>query len=490
MSSEKCIVFLALLGDPEVSVGIPGTGGFNKTVSELLCHFYDSNKRIIVITNKSRYNQCYFSRLANNVSIYRIDFESIWESNQNLIVDNIEMLINNVKNTIETVVGHSKVCLIHSFYWLSGYVAARIQKDFDIPFIHTVVSLSEDKYSVGVQPHAKKQRDFESYFLSKVKIILAITPQEVQTLNKKYSVPLTSIIVIGRSINDSFKQIYKQGKSLQTYDNTSLAINLNDDNPWWVNGAFLYVGRVVEIKGIEQIVKAWINAKEQFNLNIPLWIVGGTPKQICITRERILINYPNLVEYEKNNQIIWWGNLNSNGISTLMRKAQALIMHSRFEAGGRVIIEAFSAGIPVIATPYGFAADYIYDGYNGYIIRFNDIDHLVKTMMKFSEQPYLSSVMGDTSYEFMETICNSWNYFEEHSSIYDAFIDNRIPSLPQKRTAVPKDLHSYKRRNCVTAFPYFSTKRNLNELSKLGMSEIKISISHSKDYSTAVCIIY
>ena len=30
----------------------------------------------------------------------------------------------------------------------------------------------------------------------------------------------------------------------------------------------------------------------------------------------------------------------------------------------------------------------------------------------------------------------------------------------------------------------------LNELSKLGMSEIKISISHSKDYSTAVCIIY
>lgn len=29
-----------------------------------------------------------------------------------------------------------------------------------------------------------------------------------------------------------------------------------------------------------------------------------------------------------------------------------------------------------------------------------------------------------------------------------------------------------------------------NELKKLGMSEIKISISNAKDYSTAVCLIY
>ena len=30
----------------------------------------------------------------------------------------------------------------------------------------------------------------------------------------------------------------------------------------------------------------------------------------------------------------------------------------------------------------------------------------------------------------------------------------------------------------------------INELKKLGMSEIKISISHAKDYSTAICIVY
>ena len=33
-------------------------------------------------------------------------------------------------------------------------------------------------------------------------------------------------------------------------------------------------------------------------------------------------------------------------------------------------------------------------------------------------------------------------------------------------------------------------KTILNELEKLGLSDIKISISHAKDYSTAVCMIY
>ncbi len=39
--------------------------------------------------------------------------------------------------------------------------------------------------------------------------------------------------------------------------------------------------------------------------------------------------------------------------------------------------------------------------------------------------------------------------------------------------------------------PYIlKNERITNELKKLNMSEIKISISHSKDYSTAVCLIY
>lgn len=39
--------------------------------------------------------------------------------------------------------------------------------------------------------------------------------------------------------------------------------------------------------------------------------------------------------------------------------------------------------------------------------------------------------------------------------------------------------------------PYIKKNETIkNELTKLGLTDIKISISHSKDYSTAVCLIY
>ena len=39
--------------------------------------------------------------------------------------------------------------------------------------------------------------------------------------------------------------------------------------------------------------------------------------------------------------------------------------------------------------------------------------------------------------------------------------------------------------------PYIEKNNTIkNELKKLGMTEIKISISNAKDYSTAVCLIY
>lgn len=56
MQKDNSILYLALLGDPEVSVGMPKTGGYNQTVKELLEYFSNSLINITVITNSNRYN--------------------------------------------------------------------------------------------------------------------------------------------------------------------------------------------------------------------------------------------------------------------------------------------------------------------------------------------------------------------------------------------------------------------------------------------------
>lgn len=458
---------MALLGDPEVSVGMPKTGGYNQTVRELLEYFSSSSINIIVITNKNRYNLNKYSQFADNIKIIRIDFENQWESEQNLIVSNFEKIFKRVCNIIDFEKSCSNIYLIHSFYWLSGAIAAKIKEKYSIPFIHTVVSLAEDKLAVGIAPHVSLQKNIELHFLSKAEIIFAITPQEMRTLANKYNIPETNIYVIGRSVSKNYFDVFQQNNELQYYDKELVKLNLTCENSWWVNGAFIFIGRIVKIKGIMQIIEAWIYSKKNYDINIPLWLVGGTAQQISEMRKLILKNNPCLIEYEKSNEIIWWGKLNSQGISTLMRKSKALIMHSYFEAGGRVVIEALSAGVPVIATPFGFARDYIYNGYNGFITDFNDIEHLAKIMMRFSDQPYLSSVMGNAASTFMRKIYGNWDYYKKHSYVYNSFLTNSDLTVLTNTPVLPDNINSFKIRNCVTAFPYFSTERELSVLSNI-----------------------
>lgn len=467
------MVYISLLGDPDVEFGNPGTGGYNKTVRELLDYFSAVPVKIFVITNKNIYNSCSVTKIYDNIIIYRVDFGANWETNQDLIVENIDRILNNVLKIIESIKMNFEIKLIHSFYWLSGFISLQLKEKYSLPFVHTVVSLSEDKLRVGISPHTDKQRQIEDMFLSEASWIFAITHQEMHTLIQQYGISDNKIIVVGRSINKSFSEVFdKKTKYKNTIGGTKHFDVIKNDS-WWVNGAFLYVGRIVKIKGVKQIISAWIYSKSRFNLNIPLWIVGGTPDQIEEIRKTILSEYPDLSKYEKDNRIIWWGVLDSAGISTLMRKSQALIMHSMFEAGGRVIIEALSAGIPVIATPFGYGKDYIFDGFNGYIVDFGDIKNLSKAMMRFADQPFLSSVMGKAAFAYMKIIHKSWNYFEAHCKVYKSFYTgHELLSIEQKKD-LPFAIDSYKMRHCVDSFPFFNTDREIPELKEIVSKKIE-----------------
>lgn len=239
-----------MLGDPEVSVGMPKTGGYNQTVRELLEYFSNSSINIIVITNKNRYFSNEYSQFADNIKIIRIDFENEWESDQDLIVSNFNKIFKRVCDIIDFEKSCSNIRLFHSFYWLSGAIAAKIKEKYNIPFIHTVISLAEDKLAAGIAPHVSTQRNIELYFLSKAEIVLAITPQEMHTLVDKYNISETDIHVIGRSVSKNYFDVLQQSKELQYYDKELVKLNLSHENSWWVNGAFIYIGRIVKIKGI------------------------------------------------------------------------------------------------------------------------------------------------------------------------------------------------------------------------------------------------
>jgi hypothetical protein len=213
---------------------------------------------------------------------------------------------------------------------------------------------------------------------------------------------------------------------------------------WWLQRAFVYVGRMDPDKGVGTIIAAWRALREYFgDAYPPLWLVGGTPDEVEATRRRI--PHPEeLARDECAGRIHWWGYLDPAGISTVLLRAVALVMHSRYEPGGRVVLEAMTEGVPVIATPHGFAATLIRDWCTGFLVEFGDEETLRHRLEHFVRQPLLRNSLGAAAREAAADALAAWSFLDAHCDVYEAAIRRADPC---RRTAAES-------RRCL--FPRFA----------------------------------
>jgi glycosyltransferase involved in cell wall biosynthesis len=112
---------------------------------------------------------------------------------------------------------------------------------------------------------------------------------------------------------------------------------------------FLYIGRLTQEKGIEVLLNAFAGTE------LRLKIVGSGPLEDLVG-----------TFVKQNANISHLGQKSKAETSALLKNATALVFPSIwFETFGMVVIEAFSMGIPVIASDLGNISKMVTDGYNG-----------------------------------------------------------------------------------------------------------------------------
>lgn len=432
------LLVLCFLGDPMLpGASVPNSGGFNIDILELMEFLSTTTWRCSVITNDSIYMQKKMQKYNERITIYRIHVNPEHLNNQDDLSSEYQVILEQTRNLCFEL--PEKAHLIHSYYWFSGKIAADLSKELRIPFVHSPVSLSMDKILAHIKPRATVQTAWEKEFLPEAKIIMTITQSERELLLNQYNIPPETIITVGRGVKEVFR------KPIRDFDGIprGLVEQVPEYNhltsQWWCSGAFLYVGRLQVIKGVPEVVQAWYLLYGKYGTYTPpLWLVGGSPSDIQMMRTYIMKSIPNLQEMESEHKIVWWGYLNADGIATLYLKVLVFVSHSKFEAGGRTIIEALSAGKPVIATPNGFAADYIHRWESGFLVPFGAIRELARRMEHFIKQPLLGLILGNNArllYHYME---NEWSCYEKHLNIYEA-IYRYIPYINRDiKTHTPK----------------------------------------------------
>lgn len=116
-------------------------------------------------------------------------------------------------------------------------------------------------------------------------------------------------------------------------------------------GYALYVGRLSVEKGLDTLLEAW----QHLEAPIPLKIVGDGPLSTMVTAAA-----------QQQPGIEWLGRRPMSEVHALMGEAQFLVFPSKwYETFGRVAVEAFATGTPVIAANIGAIAEIVKPGYTG-----------------------------------------------------------------------------------------------------------------------------
>ena len=452
------ILLLCLLGNPfELNLG-----GHQRTVSEIINHFKDTPQlELTVITTNCSVVELTANHLCSNITIYEIPIKKQWLENQDLLYNNKDFLYKTIKNIYENI--EQPIALVHSTYWISGLLASQLCSDHHLIQIHSVISTSCERKRNGFPPVSSHQYEIEQFFLPKVDCILSIAESEYELLVKEYHIEPHKIIVVGRTVADCFlhPSHLPSGNLGQTRSVNYNAMDLQGTE-WWINGAFCYIGRIVDQKGVKEIILAWeILYKKYLNLTPPMWFIGGTAEDISKYRRIIKEYVPDLETYEQQHKIYWWGFLSDAGISNVLLKCSVLIMHSAFEPGGRVILEAMSSGKPVIATYSGFGNNYVQDWYNGFHVEYGDFQNLSRYLELFITNPYLSNMLGINSKSLFRKINRNWDYFRKISDLYFGFGTSQYT---YKGNLFYKKMQP-QYPNLIDAFPYNDIKNDISDIS-------------------------
>jgi glycosyltransferase involved in cell wall biosynthesis len=115
-------------------------------------------------------------------------------------------------------------------------------------------------------------------------------------------------------------------------------------------GAFLYIGRLAPEKGIRQLVEAWRPVPA------PLVLVGDGPEA-----EQLRSSLPRNVELRPP--------VPPGDVPQLLASARALVFPTlAYEGAPRAILEAFAAGVPVLARAVGAVPELVKDGVSGLLL--------------------------------------------------------------------------------------------------------------------------
>ncbi len=148
------------------------------------------------------------------------------------------------------------------------------------------------------------------------------------------------------------------------------------------NGRLLFIGRLVDKKGVDILLAAMRRLQNAQNGLVPgLDIAGNGPLEHALRAQAVDLPSVRFLGWQTSRQL-----------ASIMRTVQAVVVPSRIAADGdceglpTVVLESIRAGLPVVATNHAGIPEIIRDQETGFLVPENDPDALAAALLVVMQQ--------------------------------------------------------------------------------------------------------
>jgi glycosyltransferase involved in cell wall biosynthesis len=161
----------------------------------------------------------------------------------------------------------------------------------------------------------------------------------------------------------------------------------------------LYSGRLMKIKGVEYLIKAFSELEKKFN-NAMLLIIGEGELKTDLEMLSKELDVKN---------IEFWDWLKPEELNLLYKNCYVFVQPSifidyRYEVNGYSIYECMAYAKPIITTDaVGASPQFVKHGYNGFVVESANSEALMDVLVTLIESEDLAGIMGQRSKNIYDT---------------------------------------------------------------------------------------
>jgi D-inositol-3-phosphate glycosyltransferase len=269
--------------------------------------------------------------------------------------------------------------LVHSHYWLSGWVARRVVQRWEVPWVHSCHTLARTKAAAGL-PEDPVRAEVEAVLVQKADRLVAGSTAEERDLARLYGTDPEKVCVVPLGVDvEDFGP--RPSRAMRA------RLGLGDSR------VILYAGRLERLKGADTLLEAVAELTRRPGFeDVRTLLVGADSGDGQRQADHPAGERGRLEELAArlgvSGRVTFLGAVPHADLADLYAVADVCVVPSHTESFGLVALEAQASGTPVVAAAVGGLLDIVVDGVTGWLVE-------QRTPQEYAER--LARVLGDAA---------------------------------------------------------------------------------------------